>query len=103
MPGLRTFLVSPDRAPEEEATRLRDIFVQAASRSGDTEDLDVQESTSPTSVLECIGFSSSIIAASHTVRKGGTVMIVGAGQPVLDGIPSAPIMQKEVCPPTTAL
>ncbi|RSM13812.1 hypothetical protein CDV31_005682 [Fusarium ambrosium] len=96
MPGLRTHLVNTGGAPEEEAARLRGLFVQAASRSGDTDDLDVQESTSPTSVLECTGFSSSIITACHAVRKSGTVMIVGAGQPVLDGIPSALMMQKEI-------
>ncbi|OIW31513.1 GroES-like protein [Coniochaeta ligniaria NRRL 30616] len=46
-----------------------------------------EEYSCPRTVLECTGVESSICTAALTVRRGGTVMVIGVGRPVMNNLP----------------
>lgn len=41
----------------------------------------------PRTILECTGVESSICTAAFTVRRGGRVMVIGVGRPVMNNLP----------------
>jgi L-iditol 2-dehydrogenase len=61
---VRALLVAPNEAPEQLACRI----------------LEAMDGMEPDVALECTGVESSIGAAIHAVRFGGTVFVVGVGR-----------------------
>jgi L-iditol 2-dehydrogenase len=68
---------------EDNAKEIRKLF-------GDS------EYGCPETVLECTGVESSIVTAAFAVRRGGTIMVIGVGRPVINNIPFMHISLAEV-------
>ncbi|RKU42419.1 hypothetical protein DL546_005645 [Coniochaeta pulveracea] len=54
------------------------------------------EYSCPRTILECTGVESSICTAAYTVRRGGTVMVIGVGRPVMNNLPFMHLSLAEV-------
>ncbi|RJE22738.1 Dehydrogenase [Aspergillus sclerotialis] len=55
-----------------------------------------EEYFAPETVLECTGVESSICTAAFTARRGGTVMVIGVGKPIINNIPFMHISLAEI-------
>jgi hypothetical protein len=75
--------VQRDLSSEDNAKEIRKLF-------GDS------EYGCPETVLECTGVESSIATAAFAVRRGGTVMVIGVGRPVINNIPFMHLSLGEV-------
>ncbi|RDA95457.1 hypothetical protein CP533_5409 [Ophiocordyceps camponoti-saundersi (nom. inval.)] len=83
-PSCRAYQVRRGDSPTETGDRIRDLFERnaKAAPSGHT------ESEMPQLVLECTGMESSIGAAAYTVRRGGTINVVGVSPRItIDKVP----------------
>ncbi|KAG9634124.1 sorbitol dehydrogenase, partial [Aureobasidium melanogenum] len=74
VPECETYQVQKDLSSEDNAKGIRKLFGES-------------EYGCPETVLECIGVESSIVTAAFAVRRGGTVMVIGVGRPVVNNIP----------------
>ncbi|KAJ9647929.1 hypothetical protein H2199_001705 [Coniosporium tulheliwenetii] len=74
VPGCMTYQVDRSLDAEGNARAIRKLFGQ-------------DEYSAPQTVLECTGVESSICTAAFTVRRGGTVMVIGVGRPVMNNLP----------------
>ncbi|THW52861.1 sorbitol dehydrogenase [Aureobasidium pullulans] len=74
VPECETYQVQRNLSAEENANSIRKLF-------GDS------EYGAPETVLECTGVESSIITGAFAVRRGGTVMVIGVGRPIVNNIP----------------
>lgn len=74
VPECETYQVQRDLSSEENAKGIRKLFGES-------------EYGCPETVLECTGVESSIVTAAFAVRRGGTVMVIGVGRPVVNNIP----------------
>ncbi|CAD0111879.1 unnamed protein product, partial [Aureobasidium uvarum] len=74
VPECETYQVSRDLSSEDNAKGIRRLFGES-------------EYGCPETVLECTGVESSIVTAAFAVRRGGTVMVIGVGRPVVNNIP----------------
>lgn len=83
-PGCETYQVVPGKGAEESAAELTSLFVGKLATE------------SPRVVYECTGVPSSIITAAYAAARGGEVMVVGVGRPVLDGLPFMHLSMSEV-------
>ena len=89
-PNCTTYKVALDKTPEENAKAIRELFRGTSSKS----DLDYDV---PQLVLECTGIESSIATAGYTVRRGGTVNVVGvSSKHLINGIPFMHMSMSEV-------
>ncbi|KAF4591373.1 sorbitol dehydrogenase [Ophiocordyceps camponoti-floridani] len=76
-PACRTYLVRRGDSPAETGDVLRRLF-----------HADAAEYHMPQVVLECTGIESSIAAAAYTVRRGGTINVVGVSPRItIDKVP----------------
>lgn len=83
-PGCHIYEVPSGNTPEECAAEITKSFVEQLG------------SEPPRVVYECTGVPSSIITAAFTAARGGEVMVVGVGRPVLDGLPFMHLSMSEV-------
>ena len=74
VPECETYQVHKDLSSEDNAKEIRKLFGES-------------EYGCPETVLECTGVESSIVTAAFVVRRGGTVMVIGVGRPVVNNIP----------------
>lgn len=92
VPECEAYQVQRDQSPEDNAKAIRKLFGES-------------EYGCPETVLECTGVESSIVTAAFAVRRGGTVMVIGVGRPVVNNIPFMHMSLGEVsnCFPRLAL
>ncbi|KAI1080352.1 sorbitol dehydrogenase [Whalleya microplaca] len=83
VPRCETYLVSPKLTPAENAKEIRKLY-------GD------DEYSAPASVMECTGVESSVCTAAFSVRRGGTLMVIGVGKPVMNNIPFMHLSLAEI-------
>lgn len=83
VPGCLTSLVDPSRSPEENAIEIRRLFGETEYRA-------------PRAVFECTGVESSVCTAAYSVRRGGTVVVIGVGKPTMNNLPFMHISLAEV-------
>jgi L-iditol 2-dehydrogenase len=83
IPGAMVYRINPDLSAEGNAKAIRAMF-------GD------DEYFAPATVLECTGVENSICTASYTVRRGGTVMVIGVGRPIMNNLPFMHISLAEI-------
>ncbi|CAH0030042.1 unnamed protein product [Clonostachys rhizophaga] len=83
-PNCRTYKVDPADSPEQSAAKVRDLF----ERKGWESSAGRTEYDMPNVVLECTGIESSIATAAFTVRRGGSINVVGvSSRPSINNIP----------------
>lgn len=97
VPSCRTYQVDPSLSAEENGRRIRRLFRHAdVDVSQDTvEDLH-QEYYAPRTILECTGVESSVCTAAFTVRRGGTICVIGVGKSIMNNLPFMHISLAEV-------
>lgn len=83
IPSCKTYQVDRDLDAEGNAKHIRSLFGS-------------QEYYAPETILECTGVESSIITAAFTARRGGTVMVIGVGRPVMNNLPFMHLSLAEV-------
>ncbi|KAI8948709.1 GroES-like protein [Xylaria longipes] len=83
VPHCQTYRIQPKLSAEENAKEIRRLY-------GD------DEYSQPASVMECTGVESSVCTAAFTVRRGGTLMVIGVGRPVMNNIPFMHLSLAEI-------
>ncbi|KAI5859792.1 sorbitol dehydrogenase [Durotheca rogersii] len=83
VPRCQTYLVDPARSAQDNARAIRRLY-------GD------DEYAAPASVIECTGVESSVCTAAFSVRRGGTLMVIGVGKPVMNNIPFMHLSLAEI-------
>lgn len=84
VPEAETYLTPLTNTPEANAGELIAIFEKALG------------SEQPSNVYECSGVHSAVSTAIYACRRGGTVMLVGVGKPIMDGLPFMHMSLAEV-------
>ncbi|PTB38815.1 uncharacterized protein TrAFT101_006844 [Trichoderma asperellum] len=97
VPSCRTYRVDPSLDAAENGRRIRRLFrnVDNDTTQNLGQDLD-QEYYAPRTVLECTGVESSVCTAAYTVRRGGTVCIIGVGKSIMNNLPFMHISLAEI-------
>ncbi|KAL6803080.1 GroES-like protein [Trichoderma sp. SZMC 28013] len=97
IPSCRTYQVDPSLSAEENGRRIRRLFRHAdADISQDiVQDLQ-QEYYAPRTILECTGVESSVCTAAFTVRRGGTICVIGVGKSIMNNLPFMHISLAEI-------
>jgi len=80
-----TYQVSRDVSSEQNAKEIRKLFCDESGEYG-----------APETVLECTGVESSVVTACYTVRRGGTVMVIGVGRSIMNNLPFMHLSLAEV-------
>lgn len=83
VPSCLTYRVDPALGPEEAAAEIRRLF-------------GTREYEAPPTVLECTGAEASICTAAFTVRRGGTIVVIGTGRPAINNLPFMHLSLAEV-------
>lgn len=83
VPSCQTYQVDIKKSAQENGTAVRSLF-------GET------EYAMPRVALECTGVESSVCSAAYTVRRGGTLMVVGVGKSIMNNLPFMHISLAEV-------
>ncbi|KAI1204769.1 sorbitol dehydrogenase [Annulohypoxylon truncatum] len=83
VPRCQTYQINSKLSPEQNAKEIRKLF-------GD------DEYSAPASVMECTGVESSVCTAAFSVRRGGTIMVIGVGRPVMNNIPFMHLSLAEI-------
>ncbi|KXH26240.1 sorbitol dehydrogenase [Colletotrichum simmondsii] len=83
VPSVITYKIDPALGNEGNGKAIRKLF-------GD------DEYSAPRTVLECTGVESSICTAAFTVRRGGTVMVIGVGREIMNNLPFMHISLAEI-------
>ncbi|TKA67144.1 hypothetical protein B0A49_10242 [Cryomyces minteri] len=84
VPQCEVFHISTSTAVEAVAEEIKRVF---------TDKLGTQQ---PQIVYECTGVQSSINTAAYSAARGGQVMVVGVGRPILDGFPFMHCSMSEI-------
>ncbi|KAH9860839.1 hypothetical protein IAQ61_010573 [Plenodomus lingam] len=87
VPSVLPYLVDRSVSAEENARRIRELFGVGE---------DGSEHGAPETVLECTGVESSVVTACYTVRRGGTVMVIGVGNEVMNNLPFMHLSDGEI-------
>ncbi|KAM0250879.1 hypothetical protein ACHAQJ_008457 [Trichoderma viride] len=97
VPSCRTYLVDASLSAEENGRRIRRLFriVDSDTLQDIANDLH-QEYYAPRTVLECTGVESSVCTAAFTVRRGGTICIIGVGKSIMNNLPFMHISLAEI-------
>jgi L-iditol 2-dehydrogenase len=90
VPSCETVQIDPSLSVEQNAKRIRLKFMPGPG--GEEED----EYFAPRTVLECTGVESSVCTAAFTVRRGGTVCVIGVGKSVMNNLPFMHLSLAEV-------
>lgn len=85
VPECEVYLTPLNGLPEINAAEIVSLF---------TEKLKTEQ---PSVVYECSGVHSSVHTAAYACRRGGQVMVVGVGKPIMDGLPFMHLSLAEVC------
>ncbi|KAJ9144572.1 GroES-like protein [Pleurostoma richardsiae] len=85
VPGCLTYRVDRSVSPEEQARGIRELF--GASEN---------PYFAPRTVLECTGVESSVITGCFTVRRGGSVVVIGVGKAIMNNLPFMHISLAEI-------
>lgn len=85
VPECETYLTPLGNTPEANAGEIIAIFEK------------VLGSEQPSNIYECSGVHSAVNTAIYACRRGGTVMLVGVGKPIMDGLPFMHMSLAEVC------
>ncbi|KAI1653481.1 GroES-like protein [Daldinia decipiens] len=83
VPRCQTYQMNSKLSAEENAREIRKLY-------GD------DEYSAPASVMECTGVESSVCTAAFSVRRGGTLMVIGVGKPVMNNIPFMHLSLAEI-------
>ncbi|KAI0595968.1 GroES-like protein [Biscogniauxia sp. FL1348] len=83
VPHCKTYLVNEKLSAEENAKEIRKLYGE-------------DEYSAPASVIECTGFESSVCTAAFAVRRGGTIMVIGVGRPVMNNVPFMHLSLAEI-------
>lgn len=83
VPSCMTYQVDPQLDAEGNGQAIRALFGS-------------DEYFAPETALECTGVESSVCTAAFTVRRGGTIMVIGVGKPIMNNIPFMHISLAEV-------
>lgn len=84
VPSCQTYQINTKLSAEETAREIRKLYGE-------------DEYSMPASVIECTGVESSVCTACYSVRRGGTIMIIGVGRPMMNNIPFMHLSLAEVC------
>lgn len=85
VPSCWTYQVDPSLTNEQNAIAIRKYFTPSAATGGPMQPR--AEYYAPRTVLECTGVESSICTAAFTVRRGGTVCVIGVGKAIVNNLP----------------
>ncbi|KAI1099067.1 sorbitol dehydrogenase [Jackrogersella minutella] len=83
VPRCQTYQIKSKLSAEENAKEIRKLFGE-------------DEYSAPASVMECTGVESSVCTAAFSVRRGGTIMVIGVGRPVMNNIPFMHLSLAEI-------
>ncbi|KAJ6125650.1 hypothetical protein N7471_012967 [Penicillium samsonianum] len=83
VPSCITYEVDRTKDSKDNAEAIRALF-----GSG--------EYVAPETILECTGVESSVCTAAYTVRRGGTVMVIGVGKAIMNNLPFMHISLAEI-------
>ncbi|KAF1916611.1 chaperonin 10-like protein [Ampelomyces quisqualis] len=86
VPTAATYQVDRQLDAAGNAKKIRELF--------DIE--NIGEYGAPETVLECTGVESSVITAAYTVRRGGTVMVIGVGKEIMNNLPFMHLSLAEI-------
>ncbi|EHK27096.1 uncharacterized protein TRIVIDRAFT_33625 [Trichoderma virens Gv29-8] len=97
VPSCQTYQVDPSLSAEDNGRRIRQLFRHADDDGlqENTGDLQ-QEYYAPRTVLECTGVESSVCTAAFTVRRGGTICVIGVGKSIMNNLPFMHISLAEI-------
>ncbi|KAF1989342.1 GroES-like protein [Aulographum hederae CBS 113979] len=92
VPSCITYQVQRSMSVEENAKGIRRLFgcEEEAAMGGEG------EYKAPSTVLECTGVESSVCTAAFAVRRGGTVVVIGVGRPVMNNLPFMHLSLAEI-------
>lgn len=93
VPSCETYLVRRDLDAQGNAENIRELFGVGRRNSGGVSE---NEYCAPSTILECTGVESSVVTATYTARRGGTVMIVGVGRAVMNNLPFMHVSLAEI-------
>ncbi|KAI1413304.1 sorbitol dehydrogenase [Hypoxylon sp. FL1857] len=83
VPQCQTYRINSKLSAEENAREIRKLYGE-------------DEYSAPASVMECTGVESSVCTAAFSVRRGGTLMVIGVGRPVMNNIPFMHLSLAEI-------
>ncbi|RYP48512.1 hypothetical protein DL769_011192 [Monosporascus sp. CRB-8-3] len=83
IPSCETYHIKPKLDPQEAAKEIRKLYGE-------------DEYSMPASVIECTGVESSVCTACYVVRRGGTIMVIGVGRPVINNVPFMHLSLAEI-------
>ncbi|KAI0165378.1 GroES-like protein [Hypoxylon sp. FL1284] len=83
VPQCQTYQVSSKLNAEQNAKEIQKLYGE-------------DEYSAPASVMECTGVESSVCTAAFAVRRGGTLMVIGVGRPVMNNIPFMHLSLAEI-------
>ena len=86
VPTCLVYQVQKGLSAEDNSKSIRKLF--NSERIG--------EYGAPEVVLECTGVESSVVTACFTVRRGGTVMVIGVGREIMNNLPFMHLSLAEV-------
>ncbi|KAH6691409.1 chaperonin 10-like protein [Plectosphaerella plurivora] len=89
VPSVITYQIDPKLSNEQNGLAIRALFGAGSQETGG-------EYVAPRTVLECTGIESSICTAAYTVRRGGTVMVIGVGREIVNNLPFMHISLAEI-------
>ncbi|KAH7368816.1 chaperonin 10-like protein [Plectosphaerella cucumerina] len=89
VPSVITYQIDPKLSAEQNGLAIRALFGAGSQATGG-------EYVAPRTVLECTGIESSICTAAYTVRRGGTVMVIGVGREIVNNLPFMHISLAEI-------
>ncbi|RYP19061.1 hypothetical protein DL765_003557 [Monosporascus sp. GIB2] len=78
-----TYQIKPKFDPQETAKEIRKLYGE-------------DEYSMPASVIECTGVESSVCTACYAVRRGGTIMVIGVGRPIMNSVPFMHLSLAEI-------
>ncbi|KAF2465389.1 sorbitol dehydrogenase [Lindgomyces ingoldianus] len=83
VPSCMTYQVDLSLDAKGNAKNIRKLF-------------GMEEYFLPDTILECTGVESSVVTAAYTVRRGGIVMAIGVGRPIMNNLPFMHLSLAEI-------
>lgn len=102
VPSCQTYQIDTSLDARGNAAGIRRLFgVRVKQHEGgdihnNNDDDDNDEYLAPPCVIECTGVESSVCTATFTVRRGGTVVVVGVGKDTMNNLPFMHLSLAEV-------
>ncbi|EMR62760.1 putative sorbitol dehydrogenase protein [Eutypa lata UCREL1] len=83
VPNCQTYQIKPKLSAQETAAEIRELYGE-------------DEYSMPASVIECTGVEGSVCTACYCVRRGGTLMVIGVGRPIMNNVPFMHLSLAEI-------